>query len=161
MTSNDLKQLGFTKAGDVDVVIRNDVPDLNATHTPFASEVKSGVYCWVLVNDTNKKEEVIYIGKYGKSIKKRWGEHRQGFRGGSGTGIKNAEYIIQQLAETDIRMELWGKQSHTEEFSYTNIVGTEIRKTFSTYSVDEEDLIAFYMQKNGKRPALNRTRGGN
>jgi hypothetical protein len=58
-------------------------------------------------------------------------------------------------------MELWGKQSHVEEFSYTNIVGTEITKTFSTYSVDEEDLIAFYIQKNGKRPALNRTKGGN
>ena len=37
----------------------------------------------------------------------------------------------------------------------------EITKTFSTYSVDEEDLIAFYIQKNGKRPALNRTKGGN
>ena len=66
MNSTELKQLGFTKAGDVDVVSRNDVPDLNAIHTPFASEVKSGVYCWVLVNDTNKKEEVnglVFIRK--------------------------------------------------------------------------------------------------
>jgi len=156
MTSQELQSLGFTKAGDVDVVDGK----IGSTLTPFASEVTSGVYCWVLINDTNKKQEVIYIGKYGKSIKKRWGEHRL-HNPGSPTGLKNADYIIQQMAETDIRMELWGKQSHAEEFSYTNIVGTEITKTFSTYSVDEEDLIAFYMQKNGKRPALNRTRGGN
>ena len=75
--------------------------------------------------------------------------------------IANADYIIQQMAETDIRMELWGKQSHTEEFSYINIIGETITKTFSTYSVDEEDLIAHYLEKHGKRPALNRTRGGN
>ena len=143
-------------AGDVDVIDGR----ITSTLTPFASEVKSGVYCWVLINDSNNKEEVIYIGKYGMSIKKRWGEHRL-HNPSSPTGHKNAEYIIQQMAETDIRMELWGKQSHREEFSYTNIVGEEISKTFSTYSVDEEDLIAYYLEKNGKRPALNRTRGGN
>ena len=156
MTSNDLERLGFQMAGDVDVIDGR----ITSTLTPFASEVKSGVYCWVLINDSNNKEEVIYIGKYGMSIKKRWGEHRL-HNPGSPTGHKNAEYIIQQMAETDIRMELWGKQSHREEFSYTNIVGEEISKTFSTYSVDEEDLIAYYLEKNGKRPALNRTRGGN
>ena len=156
MTSNDLERLGFQMAGDVDVIDGR----ITSTLTPFASEVKSGVYCWVLINDSNNKEEVIYIGKYGMSIKKRWGEHRL-HNPGSPTGHKNAEYIIQQMAETDIRMELWGKQSHSEEFSYTNIVGKEISKTFSTYSVDEEDLIAYYLEKNGKRPALNRTRGGN
>tara|TARA_B100001057_G_scaffold498694_1_gene606601 strand:+ start:5994 stop:6464 length:471 start_codon:yes stop_codon:yes gene_type:complete len=156
MTSQELQALGFEKAGDVDVVEGK----ITSTLTPFASEVKSGVYCWVLINESNKKEEVIYIGKYGMSIKKRWGEHRL-HNPGSPTGHKNAEYIIQQMAETDIRMELWGKQSHSEEFSYTNIVGKEISKTFSTYSVDEEDLIAHYFEKNGKRPALNRTRGGN
>ncbi len=156
MTSNDLERLGFQMAGDVDVIDGR----ITSTLTPFASEVKSGVYCWVLINDSNNKEEVIYIGKYGMSIKKRWGEHRL-HNPSSPTGHKNAEYIIQQMAETDIRMELWGKQSHREEFSYTNIVGEEISKTFSTYSVDEEDLIAYYLEKNGKRPALNRTRGGN
>ena len=156
MTSQELQRLGFQKAGDVDVTDGK----ISSTLTPFASEVKSGVYCWVLINDINNKEEVIYIGKYGMSIKKRWGEHRL-HNPGSPTGHKNAEYIIQQMAETNIRMELWGKQSHSEEFSYTNIVGTEISKTFSTYSVDEEDLIAHYLNKNGKRPALNRTRGGN
>ena len=156
MTSNDLERLGFQMAGDVDVIDGR----ITSTLRPFASEVKSGVYCWVLINDSNNKEEVIYIGKYGMSIKKRWGEHRL-HNPSSPTGHKNAEYIIQQMAETDIRMELWGKQSHREEFSYTNIVGEEISKTFSTYSVDEEDLIAYYLEKNGKRPALNRTRGGN
>ena len=156
MTSQELQALGFQKAGDVDVV--DGV--IGSNLTPFASEVKSGVYCWVLINDSNKKEEIIYIGKYGMSIKKRWGEHRL-HNPGSPTGHKNADYIIQQMAENDIRMELWGKQSHTEEFSYTNILGTEIKKTFSTYSVDEEDLIAHYLERHGKRPALNRTRGGN
>jgi len=156
MTSQELQALGFQKAGDVDVV--DGV--ISSNLTPFASEVKSGVYCWVLINDSNKKEEIIYIGKYGMSIKKRWGEHRL-HNPGSPTGHKNADYIIQQMAETDIRMELWGKQSHTEEFSYINIVGETITKTFSTYSVDEEDLIAHYLERHGKRPALNRTRGGN
>ena len=156
MTSQELQALGFQKAGDVDVV--DGV--IGSNLTPFASEVKSGVYCWVLINDSNKKEEIIYIGKYGMSIKKRWGEHRL-HNPGSPTGHKNADYIIQQMAENDIRMELWGKQSHSEEFSYTNIIGEIITKTFSTYSVDEEDLIAHYLEKHGKRPALNRTRGGN
>jgi len=156
MTSQELQALGFQKAGDVDVV--DGV--IGSNLTPFATEVKSGVYCWVLINDSNKKEEIIYIGKYGMSIKKRWGEHRL-HNPGSPTGHKNADYIIQQMAENDIRMELWGKQSHTEEFSYTNILGTVIKKTFSTYSVDEEDLIAHYLERHGKRPALNRTRGGN
>jgi len=156
MTSQELQALGFQKAGDVDVV--DGV--IGSNLTPFASEVKSGVYCWVLINDSNKKEEIIYIGKYGMSIKKRWGEHRL-HNPGSPTGHKNAEYIIQQMAENDIRMELWGKQSHSEEFSYTNIIGETITKTFSTYSVDEEDLIAHYLERQGKRPALNRTRGGN
>jgi hypothetical protein len=156
MTSQELQALGFQKAGDVDVV--DGV--IGSNLTPFASEVKSGVYCWVLINDSNKKEEIIYIGKYGMSIKKRWGEHRL-HNPGSPTGHKNADYIIQQMAENDIRMELWGKQSHSEEFSYINIVGETITKTFSTYSVDEEDLIAHYLERHGKRPALNRTRGGN
>jgi hypothetical protein len=156
MTSQELQALGFQKAGDVDVIDGKIGSEL----TPFASEVKSGVYCWVLINDSNKKQEIIYIGKYGMSIKKRWGEHRL-HNPGSPTGHKNAEYIIQQMEETDIRMELWGKQSHSEQFSYTNIIGKEITKTFSTYSVDEEDFIAHYLETNGKRPALNRTRGGN
>ena len=53
MTSQELQALGFQKAGDVDVV--DGV--ISSNLTPFASEVKSGVYCWVLINDSNKKEE--------------------------------------------------------------------------------------------------------
>ena len=40
MTSQELQALGFQKAGDVDVV--DGV--ISSNLTPFASEVKSGVY---------------------------------------------------------------------------------------------------------------------
>ena len=55
MTSQELQALGFQKAGDVDVIDGKIGSEL----TPFASEVKSGVYCWVLINDSNKKQEII------------------------------------------------------------------------------------------------------
>ena len=59
------------KAGDVDVV--DGV--IGSNDNLQASEVKSWVYCWVLINDSNKKEEIIYIGKYGMSPLKKDGEN--------------------------------------------------------------------------------------
>ena len=55
------------------------------------------------------------------------------------------------MAENDIRMELWGKPS-LKNFPYTNIIGETITKTFPTHSVDEEDPIAHYLERQGKRP---------
>jgi len=153
MTAHDLVAMGFEHAADV--FIYNGVPD--AMFTDFGNEVSTGVYCW-LQQSADGTEEIIYVGKFGKALTKRFREHRQGFGGGSVSGVKKANYIYESL-DAGAWVKIYAKASATVEITYTNILGEEITSTTSTEGSDEMEMIKHVTQQQGK-PALNGTRGG-
>jgi len=55
------------------------------------------VYLWVEVQDDTFR--VVYVGKAGKRIQDRMAEHRGGFSGGSKTGVKNRDLILEGMKE--------------------------------------------------------------
>lgn len=153
MNTTDLEQLGFEHAADV--FVRDGVPD--ALFTDFGKTVCTGVYCWVQ-QDADGKQQVIYVGKFGKALTKRFREHRQGFAGGSGSGVKKAAYIYESL-DTGAIVQIYAKASARVPVTYTNILGKELDSTVTTEGTDETDMIEYVTQLQGK-PVLNGTKGG-
>lgn len=154
MNSKELKKLGFKEVGSFIVESGNVDAVLNAS----ANDIGSGVYCWILIDNQKKTEEVVYVGKYKHTIKTRWGQHKQGFKKNS-TGKKNAKYIHEQLTRKN-EICWWGKQSNSEVITYMNILNEKVKNSFSVYGADEEDLIAYLTKHDGKPPSLNKTKGG-
>lgn len=153
MNAADLEQMGFERAAMV--VIRNSIPD--ALFTDFGESVGPGVYCWV-EHSLEGVEEIIYVGKFGKSLPKRFKEHRGGFRGGSGSGIKKASYIYESL-DTGSTVSIYAKASASVDITYTNILGKPFTSKVTTEGTDETDMIAYVTKQQGK-PVLNGTKGG-
>ncbi|TDF39303.1 hypothetical protein EYS14_07200 [Alteromonadaceae bacterium M269] len=49
------------------------------------------VYLWI--EELNDSYEVVYVGKAGKTMKSRLSQHKGGFHGRKGIGLKNAEKL--------------------------------------------------------------------
>ena len=58
MNSKELKKLGFKEVGSFIVESGNVDAVLNAS----ANDIGSGVYCWILIDNQKKTEEVVYVG---------------------------------------------------------------------------------------------------
>lgn len=153
MNAADLVQMGFDRAAMV--FVRDGVPD--AVFTDFGESVGPGVYCWVERNQEGV-EEIIYVGKFGKTLPKRFKEHRGGFRNGSGSGIKKSRYIYESL-DSGSTVSIYAKASARCDIEYTDILGNTVRTTVSTESTDEISMIEHITVQQGK-PALNGTKGG-
>ena len=54
------------------------------------------VYLWAEEDESSIR--VVYVGKAGKKMKKRCNEHRGGFKGGSKTGKKHSDNILDGIA---------------------------------------------------------------
>lgn len=160
MKASDLQNMGFELSATADVSERNGVPDIMPTYNSAASKKEPGVYCWVIRNTETNNEMIVYVGKYGVSVRKRFGEHLGGFRGGSASGVKKAQYLIDLLSKPEVEMEIWSKPSYAQEIEFTDILGNVGKKTISTYGTDEEIMISYVTQQQGSAPALNGTRGG-
>ena len=86
MDRKALRHLGSTYAGHLEVDQNGEIDATNWTDEAMANA--SGVFCWILCGNLFTHEEILYIGKYGKGVKKRFTENRGGMRGGSKSGVK-------------------------------------------------------------------------
>jgi hypothetical protein len=84
MVISELESWGFRKSGEI--LLKED--KIGASFTPVAREVAAGVYVWLHLNSNSQR--VIYAGLYGRTVRKRFGEHVAGFHGGSQSGVKKA-----------------------------------------------------------------------
>jgi len=84
-----LEKYGFSPAGEI-LIDGNGKVNFKITADQFKQRVPQ-VYAWVVDG------EIKYIGKAGKGIQKRFTEHRGGWRGGSVTGVRKAEYLSEAL----------------------------------------------------------------
>lgn len=87
------------------------------------------VYAWV------HNEQVMYVGKAGKGIRKRLTEHRGGMRikNGSTTGARNRK-SINEIGGT---IEVWGRICNTGTLTYTDVNGDFVSETVSMESQEE------------------------
>ena len=152
-----LKKNGFFFAGSITQV--NGEVEVN-DWTVGAIENSPGIYCWVLFDEFNNIKEVLYIGKYGKNLKKRFREHIGGFRGGSNSGLKKKTFLVSKLNGTNTKIEIWHKKSHTFKKKYTNALDHQKIGCFSTEGYDEEDMIEYVTKLQKSAPKLNGTKGG-
>lgn len=101
------------------------------------------VYVWL---EKSNKPEIIYVGKTQFSIKKRMGQHKQGFKGkerkSSCSGSKKHKYLLVALNNgSDI--EIWTRQSDVKGVIFNNNCYAAI----SHYSVEEEFFIQEFQPK--------------
>ena len=99
-----MSSLGFFKAGDLVLdPMRRPHFRLTAKHAGHG-----WVYLWL---ETDESEaDVVYVGKAGKTLHERCGQHVGGFKGGSPTGSAHAVRIRAGM-EHGKRYELWSKKA--------------------------------------------------
>jgi hypothetical protein len=117
---------GFTQVG---VIFVDEVGQVRSKITDPDFDLpldEPSVYAWV------DGQDVKYVGKASKGIRKRLGEHRGGWRGGSGTGMKNATLIRETIVASREVMKIYGRRSDK-----TTCFGVEV----SLVSTEEEALI--------------------
>ena len=152
-----LKKNGFSFAGSITHVKKEvQVSDW----TDDAIENFPGIYCWVLFDQMNNIKEVLYIGKYGKNLKKRFREHIGGFRGASNSGLKKKSFLVKKLKDTKTKIEIWHKKSYTFKKEYTSVLDHKKSGRFSTEGYDEKDMIEYVTKFQKFAPKLNGTKGG-
>jgi len=66
------------------------------------------VYLWLEIGTDESK--IVYVGKAGKTLNERCGQHVGGFNGGSTTGTSHASRICTGI-ENGKRYELWSRKS--------------------------------------------------
>ncbi len=153
MNSTDIEKLGFQKAASV--YVRDGVPD--ALFNDFGESVDPGVYCWLQKTEQGE-EEIVYVGMFGGSLPKRFREHRRGFMGGSGSGVKKGKFLYESL-DAGGTVSIYAKASATVNVGYTDILGNEVYTAVSVQGMDEIQMIEHVTDIQGK-PVLNGTKGG-
>lgn len=158
MDRKKLSDFGFVHAGDFYIDGKRKI---NVTNWSKEALIACpGIYCWLAYNPTGSEEEVLYVGKYGKGVKKRFAEHRGGMSGGSASGVAKAETIKELIETNGQSVEIWNKRSVQFSKQYLNIVGNLQKEAFSTESFDEVEMIKQVTTDQGAPPRLNGTRGG-
>lgn len=144
-----LIKLNFQKAADF---------EYKANRYEFLFEVdhtKPGVYAWV--NEVTG--EILYIGKYGKSLDKRMREHKGNFYNGPESSQRKGRHLAEQYKKHRGGIALYYCESAERKIKYTNILGDTIEEWVSTEGQDEIALIA-EVSHLYERPVLNKTAGG-
>lgn len=98
------------------------------------------VYLWLAHAAGTDVGEVLYVGKAGKGVARRSGQHQGGFTN-SGTGRKNAEALRDILADQTMSVTVMARTSETI---------TLFGKIVSMYATEEDALCALF------GPRLNR-----
>lgn len=108
---------------------------------PGASKATApAVYLWLAHATGADAGEVLYVGKAGKGVARRSGQHQNGFVT-SGSGRKNAAALSQILTNTDMSITVMARTAETV---------TLFGKTVSMYATEEDALYALF------GPRLNR-----
>lgn len=129
----ELKDMKFERKGSIKIVCENKHPVFDVKR----EKLEGNVYMWVK-EDGEKLDEVLYIGKAGKTLFKRCVEHIGGFRGGSKKGKKNATELITILKE-GANIGIWSRHSDT-----TSILGVN---DISLCEAEEKALIKRYKDR--------------
>ncbi|MBJ11113.1 MAG: hypothetical protein CMP66_06630 [Flavobacteriales bacterium] len=134
----------------------------------FKTEKQPCIYVWVLkAKNNNDKckfhEKVIYVGKAGKGLKIRMGQHCAGFKGPFKGGSKsggNKNKILYNLK--DYTIEVYYKEAIvfkdiSTKLDLLNYSNNDMRfEDLTLYSFEEEFYIKLYGLKSNKfRPPLN------
>jgi hypothetical protein len=128
----DIDDFSFTKKGDITITGELKRPVFNI-YNP-SEKLEGIVYMWVEeIDDTPTR--ILYIGKAGKTLFKRCGEHLGGFKGGSKTGIRNATELLKILS-AGTKVGIYSRHSETK-----TILGQE---NISLCSAEEKALINRY-----------------
>lgn len=93
------------------------------------------IYLWIVENDKKDPEKVVYVGKAGKTLRKRNSEHIGGFKGGSISGARNAEKIL-EILNSGKTIAVYSRYSEK-----TNILGVE---GISLCEAEEKAMIEHY-----------------
>jgi hypothetical protein len=93
---------GFIRIGDDNLSLTFDLPK-------DSEQLEGNVYLWV--TELNEElTEIIYIGKAGGTLLRRCLQHKGGFNGGSPTGTRNAERLL-QILNSGKNISLWVRHS--------------------------------------------------
>jgi hypothetical protein len=121
---------GFTQVG---VIFVDEVGQVRSKITDPDFDLpldEPSVYAWV------DGQDVKYVGKASKGIRKRLGEHRGGWRGGSGTGMKNATLIRETIVASREVMKIYGRLGnhtvHITDIEFRGKFGSSHTRTFMT-----------------------------
>ncbi len=134
----DLHTLGFSASHKI-VLDADGAPRFVVlAGTSMAST--PAVYLWLAHAAGTDVGEVLYVGKAGKGVARRSGQHQGGFTN-SGTGRKNAAALRDILADKTMSVTVMARTSET---------ATLFGKTVSMYATEEDALCALF------GPRLNR-----
>jgi hypothetical protein len=140
---NDLLCFDFELAGKIYVDTNGSV-DYNVENQKFC-EKDEQIYAWVV------DDEIVYIGMASKGIKKRLGEHKGGWKGGSKTGLSKAS-LIREQHDLNKSISVYGRKC-----DYTNVtvevLGVKKDLKISLVTHEEDILIQMLQPKwnvNGK-----------
>jgi hypothetical protein len=139
ITLDDLVALGFTTSHSIRLAATG-LP----TFVPVAGEAPPktpSVYLWVAQSKSTRLCDVLYVGKAGKGVTIRCGQHQNGFTT-SGTGKKNAAAIAEVLRDSDRTVLVLAREAARVEL---------FGKRVSLYAAEEDALCARF------RPWFNRT----
>ncbi len=137
----DIITFGFHRKGTIAIVANKKHPTF-VIDDPLEKH-EGIVYLWV-TEINSIADKVLYVGKAGKTLLKRCGEHLGGFKGGSKKGIKNANELLDLLtAGTQIAI-------YARESEKATILGQE---NISLCDAEEKSPINRYMNKY---PLFNR-----
>lgn len=134
----DLRSLGFSASHKI--VLDADGAPRFVTLTGASMATAPAVYLWLAHAADAETGEVLYVGKAGKGVARRSGQHQGGFTS-SGTGRKNAAALIGILADKAMSVTVMARTSDTV---------TLFGKTVSMYATEEDALCALF------GPRLNR-----
>ena len=112
-------------------------------------EPNPGVYMIIAQQENSENLAIVYIGKAGKGIKKRFRQHEAGYRrnlreGKISAGIKK---LVSKFTSLEVNeLEVWHRVSAIASFE--DYFDNEADNQYSTsaYSLEEELLIAKYKQ---------------
>jgi hypothetical protein len=134
----DLQALGFSASHKI-VRDANGAPRFDVLAGASMASAPA-VYLWLAHAAGAELGEVLYVGKAGKGVARRSGQHQGGFTN-SGTGRKNAAALCDILADKAMSVTVMARTSETV---------TLFGKTVSMYATEEDALCALF------GPRLNR-----
>jgi hypothetical protein len=134
----DLHALGFAPSHKI--LLDDDGAPRFAAIAGASTSTAPAVYLWLAHVTGADMGEVLYVGKAGKGVARRSGQHQNGFVT-SGTGRKNASALVEILADKAMSVTVMARTSETV---------TLFGKTVSMYATEEDALCALF------GPRLNR-----
>jgi hypothetical protein len=129
---DDIKNFRFRRKGIINIV--GDKKHPTFTIDDPLEKCEGIVYLWV-TEINSLPDKILYVGKAGKTLLKRCGEHIGGFRGGSKKGLKNANELLKLLtAGTQIAI-------YARESQRATILGQD---NISLCEAEEKSLVERY-----------------